>query len=109
MINTFLNTRDRKKVPGLWLNVVMLWCVAVCLIVSKAFCGTNPEPLDKSKYIGIDEIRPDMDAYCLTVLKDTNIEKFELKVLSVVRNFRPGRDAILVLEPQPIEQVGQTP
>jgi len=51
---------------------------------------------DPNKYIGIDEVRPGMEAYCLTVYKDTEIEKFGLEVLSVVRDIWPGRNAILV-------------
>ena len=51
---------------------------------------------DPTKYISIDEIRPKMEAYCLTTYKGTEIEKFGLEVLSVVRNVMPGRDAILV-------------
>ena len=51
---------------------------------------------DSTKYIGIDEIRPQMKAYCLTTYKGAEIEKFGLDVLSVVRNIEPGRDAILV-------------
>ncbi len=54
------------------------------------------EQLNKSEYITIDEVRPGMDAYCLTDYKDGEIEKFDLEVLSVVRGIRPGRDAILV-------------
>jgi hypothetical protein len=37
-----------------------------------------------------------MEAYCLTVYKGTEVEKFGLEVLSVVKDFMPGRDAILV-------------
>lgn len=51
---------------------------------------------DPAKYIGIDEIQPGMDAYCLTCFKGTEPERFDLKVISVVRNIEPGRDAILV-------------
>lgn len=51
---------------------------------------------DANKYISTDEIKPGMHAYCLTVYKGTEIEKFGLEVLSVVRDFNPGRDAILV-------------
>lgn len=50
-----------------------------------------------SKYISVDEVRPDMPAYCLTVFEGTKVEKFGLKVLSVVRNHRPGQDMILVV------------
>jgi len=51
---------------------------------------------DPAKYISIDEIVPGMEAYCLTCFKGTEVEKFALDVLSVVRNIEPGRDAILV-------------
>ncbi len=53
--------------------------------------------LDSSKYIGIDEIHPDMEAYCLSVFSGTKVEKFGLKILSIVRGAKPGQDMILVL------------
>jgi len=52
--------------------------------------------LDPSRHITIDEIKPGMEAYCLTVYEGTKIEKFPLEVLSVVKNFDPGFDIILV-------------
>ncbi len=51
---------------------------------------------DSDKYISIDEIQPGMEAYCLTCYKGTEIEKFGLDVISVVRDVEPGRDVILV-------------
>jgi hypothetical protein len=51
---------------------------------------------DSSKYISIDEVKPGMKAYCLTCYSGTEIEKFDLDVISVVRNIEPNRDAILV-------------
>ncbi len=53
--------------------------------------------IDKTRYITIDEIRPGMDAVCRTVYKGVRIEKFNLKVVDVVRDIMPGRDAILVM------------
>ena len=38
-----------------------------------------------------------MKGYCLTCYEGTKIEKFEIKVLDVVKNFRPGRSAIMVV------------
>jgi len=58
--------------------------------------GAKKDGLDPAKYITIDEVRPGMEAYCLTEYEGTKIEKFDLEVLSVVRNMMPGRDAILV-------------
>ncbi|MFA5239862.1 MAG: SpoIVB peptidase S55 domain-containing protein [Phycisphaerae bacterium] len=63
------------------------------------FCwakNADDEVWDPAKYIGVDEIAPGMEAYCLTIYNGTEIERFGLKVLSIVRNIEPGRDAILV-------------
>jgi hypothetical protein len=49
-----------------------------------------------AKYIGIDEIQPGMKAYCLTCYSGTKIEKFEMDVVSIIRNYEPGRDSVFV-------------
>ncbi len=70
--------------------VFLVWLlIAVC-------CFCNADQLDTSKYISLDEIKPGMDAYCLTCYKGTKVEKFTLEVLDVIRDARPRRDAILV-------------
>ncbi len=66
------------------------------VLVSLCACVDAVE-LDRSRYIGLDEVRTDMEAYCLTVLKGNEIEKFPMKIMSIVRNFEPKRDAILVV------------
>jgi len=68
----------------------------IYLVVLGASLCQAGEHLDKSRYIGIDEVRPGMKAYCLTAYEGEKIEKFALVVLDVVRNVSPGRDAILV-------------
>ena len=52
--------------------------------------------IDSSKYITVDEIKPGMQAYCLTCYEGSKIEKFEIEVLSVVKGISPGKDAIMV-------------
>jgi len=51
---------------------------------------------DSTRYISLDEIKPGMEAYCLTEYGLAGIEKFGLEVVDVVRKMDPGRDAILV-------------
>ncbi|MHC4324854.1 MAG: hypothetical protein ACYSUX_11345 [Planctomycetota bacterium] len=56
---------------------------------------------DPAKYIGLDEIKPGMEAYCLTEYGVAGIEKFGMEVVDVVRNINPSSspgsiDAILV-------------
>jgi hypothetical protein len=79
-------------------KLVLLLCfTALCLLCSPASGSTAAPAIDKTKYITVDEIRPGQDAYCLTVLEGSRIEKFDLEVLSIVRNVQPGRDAIIVV------------
>lgn len=67
----------------------------VFILLSATVSGGS-EQLDKSRYITIDEVQAGMKGYCLSCLKDTEVEKFDLEVVSVVYNMDAGRDAILV-------------
>ncbi len=51
---------------------------------------------DPAKYISLDEIKPGMEAYCLTEYGLAGIEKFGLEVVDVVRDVDPGMDLIYV-------------
>jgi len=82
--------------------------VVFCLLVFWTGLGYTAEApaglegtWDASRYIRLDEIKPGMEAYCLTEYGRAGIEKFNLKVVDVVRNLNPSsgpgsRDAILV-------------
>lgn len=61
------------------------------------YAGGSDAPWDAEKYIGIDEINAGMDAYCLTEYGTGGVEKFELKVVDILPDIEPGRDAILVM------------
>jgi hypothetical protein len=79
-----------------------LFLVTVLLLSSLVFAwGTaagavRGSILDTERHIGLDEIEPEMQAYCLTVFSGTEVEKFDFEVVSVIHNFKPDRDAILV-------------
>lgn len=73
-------------------KTLFFFCISTFFSISAGAAA-----LDKSKYITIDEISPGMEAYCKTVYQGVEIEKFGLKVVDVVRDIRPGRNAILVI------------
>ncbi len=77
-------------------NFTLLLLALFFLLFSTISVCWSFEQLDKTKYISIDQIQPGMEAYCLTCFKGTEIEKFGLEVLDVVRDISPGKDAILV-------------
>jgi hypothetical protein len=46
--------------------------------------------------LSVDQIRPGMKGYGLTVFEGTKPEKFGVEVIDVIKNFRPRQDAILI-------------
>ncbi len=93
------------KLPTIGKNVFNVSLGAsLCLLVLAGglqAAGKRRERLgalwDSQRYIGVDEVKPGMEAYCLTDYGEAGIEKFELKVVEVVRDIEPGRNAILVM------------
>jgi len=84
---SFFTLRGNRTFRQVFLLVFVLLSFSVSL---------GSEQPDKSRYITIDEIQTGMKGYCLTCLKDTEVEKFDLEVISVVLSMNAGRDAILV-------------
>lgn len=67
------------------------------LIILGVFSFSAMGELDSTRYIPVEQVKPGMEAYCLTVLEGTKIERFTAKVLSIVHNSEPGKSRILVL------------
>jgi hypothetical protein len=53
-------------------------------------------PLDRDRFIGIDEIKPGMRGTGLTTFSNRGVEEFEVEVIGVMRRWIPGGDLILV-------------
>lgn len=51
---------------------------------------------DPTRHMRIDEVRPGMKGYGLSVFSGTKIERFELNVISVVKNFNAQEDVVLI-------------
>ena len=87
-----------RNILPLSLYIIAVLAGPLCLVGQNS--AATPEGLedvwDQARYIGLDEIKPGMEAYCLTEYGVAGIEKFSLKVVDVVRNMEPGKDAIMV-------------
>ena len=49
-----------------------------------------------------DEVRPGMRGYGLSVLRGTEPERFDVEVIDVLHDFRPGQDIVLARTPHPV-------
>jgi hypothetical protein len=51
---------------------------------------------DPTRHMRVSEVREGMTGYGLSVFRGTKIERFDVKVISILRNFNPKYDVILV-------------
>jgi hypothetical protein len=51
---------------------------------------------DPSRHMRVSEVKPGMQGYGLSVFRGTKIQRFDVEVIDVVKNFNPTFDAILV-------------
>ncbi|HZL37336.1 MAG TPA: hypothetical protein VFC78_18605 [Tepidisphaeraceae bacterium] len=56
----------------------------------------NKSLFDPTRHMRVSEVRPGMKGYGLTVFKGTTIERFDVQVISVLRNFNPKCDVVLI-------------
>jgi|GEM_PF-455324 len=54
------------------------------------------DTFDQAKYIDISELKAGMKGYGLTVFHGTQIERFDVVIISVMKKLKPKRDAILI-------------
>jgi len=68
------------------------------LAETPAVVAPTPAPslFDPARHMHVSEVRPGMKGYGLSVFRGTKIERFDVEVLSVLRNFNPKCDVVLI-------------
>lgn len=67
--------------------VLLVSCSLMCLLGSALAAATA--------FMGLDEIRPGMKGKAKSVFSGSRVEEFDVEILGVLRNWRPGGDLIL--------------
>lgn len=86
----------------------MLFNALLLLIALLAPLSVASFAQSRAALIGIDEVKPGMRGYGLTVFRGTEPSRFEVEVIDVLRNFRPDQDLILVRTDHPELQKAKT-
>ncbi|NRA32386.1 MAG: hypothetical protein HRU17_03500 [Polyangiaceae bacterium] len=73
------------------------FCGSLALTVDETWAGSGL----RKDTIGVEEIKRGMKGYGLTVFEGTTPEKFDVEVIDILKNFRPGQDLILVKTTHP--------
>jgi SpoIVB peptidase S55 len=63
---------------------------------------------DAPDTLPLSEVKPGMKGYGLTVFSGTQPEKFDVEVISILHNFRPSMDLVLIKTPNPRLNVTRT-
>ncbi len=58
--------------------------------------ATRPSLFDPSRHMRLADVHPGMKGYGLTVFHGTKIERFDVEVVDIAKNFNTGCDAILI-------------
>jgi len=75
-----------------------LICLGLITIVLSlcARADSTKTLFDPARHMHVSEVRPGMTGYGLSVFKGTTIERFDVQVLSVLKNFNPKYDVVLI-------------
>ncbi len=73
----------------------------LCFVLSVSLLGAAVAQSTPG-FIHVDEIRPGMKGYGLSVFRGTEPERFDVVVIDVLHNFRPNQDLILIRTPHPL-------
>src|SRR5580658_5684243 len=88
--------------------VALAWMAMAVAFAGLARADVQPKSLfDPARDISLSEVRAGMKGYGLTVFSGTKIEKFDVVVVDVIKDFNPKYDVILIQCPQPyLQQTG---
>lgn len=80
-------------------RVIPLSLIAGALCSLAVGVGVAEAVSAPSDTLPLSEVKPGMKGYGLTVFAGTNPEKFDVEVISTLRNFRPNQDLVLIKTP----------
>src|SRR5947208_3547267 len=90
--------RSWNAVRSLAVGLSILSCISFTAAHARADAAANPGDtlFDPARHMRVDEVRPGMKGYGLSVFQGTKIDRFDVEVISVLKNFNPKYDVVLI-------------
>jgi hypothetical protein len=79
-----------------------------CGAVLAAIVGFAAATTAQDKYMAVEDVRPGMKGYGLTVMRGVKPERFDVEIISTLHDFRPGQDLFLIKTPHPRLNIART-
>jgi len=77
-------------------TIALLLVVSHTLLSASAKADPAGSLFDPARHMRVSEVRPGMKGYGLSVFLGTKIERFDVEVISVLKNFNPKTDVVLI-------------
>ena len=78
------------------LAALLMLLAPLPVVAASTSDGASTSLFDPNRHMRVSEVREGMTGYGLSVFKGTKIERFDVKVLSVLKNFNPKYDVVLI-------------
>jgi hypothetical protein len=99
-VNVYSKAQEQEQGSKLWMALI---CASLCVVMMTF----TPLARAQSLIMELDEVRAGMRGTAKTVFSGSRVEEFDIEILGVLENWRPGGDLILVrASGQPIEHTG---
>ena len=100
--------RDRMTDPTKTWRFGLMGAMLAAMLLAPAAMGADlPDGFDPKRHMTVDEVRPGMRGYGLTVFSGVEIEPFDVEVVSVMHGFMPGKSLVWIRCPdQRMQKLG---
>ncbi len=78
------------------LTLLLLAGLWTCCIIAAEPTAPAPPGFDPTRHMLVSEVKPGMKGYGLSVFTGTRIDRFDVEVISVLHNFTPKQDVVLI-------------
>ena len=91
-----VRSSSQARSRSLALGISLLFCLRLAAARADIPDNAGDTLFDPARHMRVAEVRPGMTGYGLSVFQGTKIERFDVEVVSILKNFNPKYDVVLI-------------